>query len=200
MTGTPFTMAGPARQRRSSRRRTSVGRNHGHSNSWMGLISGGSSGGESVRAEKRRSAGSARRSCRGPRPRSRPSPDQRTVDLACTKYSRAPVSYDGVYRVETLPVPREALREGAVNAVIHRDYAMPTPIQILNLRRSHKYLEPRAAAGRLVRGKPDRGAFVEAIQPRNRLRFLSVPISRSLENGLHIVSHRNVFVGAKLSP
>lgn len=55
---------------------------------------------------------------------------RRTVDLACTKYSRALVSYDGIFRVETLPVPREALREGVVNAVIHRDYATPTPIQI----------------------------------------------------------------------
>ena len=36
----------------------------------------------------------------------------------------------GVYRVETFPVPREAMREAVINAVIHRDYASPTTIQI----------------------------------------------------------------------
>ena len=54
----------------------------------------------------------------------------RTMDLLYSKYSRALVSYDGVYRVETFPVPRDAMREAVINAVIHRDYAEPVPIQI----------------------------------------------------------------------
>ncbi len=54
----------------------------------------------------------------------------RTMDLLYSKYSRALVSYDGVYRVETFPVPRDAMREAVINAVIHRDYADPVPIQI----------------------------------------------------------------------
>ncbi len=54
----------------------------------------------------------------------------RAVDLLETKYTRGLVSYDGVHRVETFPVPREAMREAVINAVIHRDYASPTAIQI----------------------------------------------------------------------
>ena len=54
----------------------------------------------------------------------------RTMDLLYSKYSRALISYEGVYRVETFPVPREAMREAVINAVIHRDYADPVPIQI----------------------------------------------------------------------
>ena len=56
----------------------------------------------------------------------------RAMDLLLTKYTRGLISYygDGVYRVETFPVPREAMREAVINAVIHRDYASPTTIQI----------------------------------------------------------------------
>ena len=54
----------------------------------------------------------------------------RTVDLLCTKYTRALVSYQGTRRIEALPVPAEAIREAVVNAVAHRDYATPVPIQI----------------------------------------------------------------------
>ncbi|MCY4647922.1 MAG: winged helix-turn-helix transcriptional regulator [Gammaproteobacteria bacterium] len=55
---------------------------------------------------------------------------KRTMDLLYTKYTRALISYDGLYRVETFPVPREAMREAVINAIIHRDYASATPIQI----------------------------------------------------------------------
>ena len=54
----------------------------------------------------------------------------RTVDLLRTKYSKAEVSYDGIYRRETPPAPGEALREAVLNAVTHRDYGDPAPIQI----------------------------------------------------------------------
>ena len=54
----------------------------------------------------------------------------RTVDLLRTKYSRAEISYDGIYRRETPPAPGEAVREAVLNAVAHRDYGNPAPIQI----------------------------------------------------------------------
>ncbi len=54
----------------------------------------------------------------------------RTLDLLYTKYTRGVVSYDGIYRVETFPVPRRAMREAVINAVIHRDYARQTSTQI----------------------------------------------------------------------
>ena len=54
----------------------------------------------------------------------------RTVDLLRTKYSKAEISYDGIYRRETPPAPGEALREAVLNAVTHRDYGDPAPIQI----------------------------------------------------------------------
>ncbi len=54
----------------------------------------------------------------------------RTVDLLRTKYSKAKVSYEGIFRRETPPAPAEALREAVLNAVAHRDYANPAPIQI----------------------------------------------------------------------
>ena len=54
----------------------------------------------------------------------------RTMDLLYSKYTKALISYDGVYRVETFPVPNEAMREAVINAVIHRDYASTSPIQI----------------------------------------------------------------------
>ena len=54
----------------------------------------------------------------------------RTLDLLYAKYTRGLISYDGIYRVETFPVPRAAMREAVVNAVIHRDYASRTSTQI----------------------------------------------------------------------
>ena len=38
----------------------------------------------------------------------------RTVDLLCTKYSRAAISYEGIYRRETPPAPVEALAGSGV--------------------------------------------------------------------------------------
>jgi len=40
------------------------------------------------------------------------------------------ISYEGVHRIETYPVPEEALREALLNAVAHKDYASAIPIQI----------------------------------------------------------------------
>ena len=53
-----------------------------------------------------------------------------TVDRLLFKYLKALISYEGLQRVETYPVPEEALREAVTNAVAHKDYASATPIQI----------------------------------------------------------------------
>jgi ATP-dependent DNA helicase RecG len=54
----------------------------------------------------------------------------KTMDLIFTKYMKAMISYEGIYRVETYPFPREAIREAVLNAVIHKDYGSGIPIQI----------------------------------------------------------------------
>lgn len=46
------------------------------------------------------------------------------------KYLRGWISYDGLQRVETYPVPLDALREALLNAVIHKDYSSGAPIQL----------------------------------------------------------------------
>jgi ATP-dependent DNA helicase RecG len=43
---------------------------------------------------------------------------------------KAAISYKGIQRIERFPVPYEALREAVLNALVHRDYAVPAPIQI----------------------------------------------------------------------
>ncbi len=53
-----------------------------------------------------------------------------TLDLLLTKYLKAVISYDGIVRVETFPVPLAALREALLNALVHRDYAVTAPVQI----------------------------------------------------------------------
>lgn len=54
----------------------------------------------------------------------------RTIDLLRTKYAKAQISYEGIYRAETPLAPRAALREAVLNAIVHRDYSNPVPIQI----------------------------------------------------------------------
>ncbi|MDR1341975.1 MAG: hypothetical protein LBK18_01820, partial [Prevotellaceae bacterium] len=39
-------------------------------------------------------------------------------------------SYEGLTRVETYEYPKDALREALLNAVAHKDYTGPYPIQI----------------------------------------------------------------------
>jgi ATP-dependent DNA helicase RecG len=55
---------------------------------------------------------------------------QKTMELLLTKYLKAGISYRGIHRMETLPVPEEALREAVLNAIIHKDYSVGAPIQI----------------------------------------------------------------------
>ena len=55
---------------------------------------------------------------------------QKTMELLLTKYLKAGISYRGIQRVETLPVPKAALREAVLNAIVHKDYATGAPLQI----------------------------------------------------------------------
>ena len=52
------------------------------------------------------------------------------MTLLLTKYTKALISYEGLQRIENYPVPEMALRETLLNAVVHKDYACSTPIQI----------------------------------------------------------------------
>ena len=54
----------------------------------------------------------------------------KALDLLLTKYLRAGISYRGTQRSERFPVPEAALREALINAIVHKDYAASTPIQI----------------------------------------------------------------------
>src|SRR5690606_23030616 len=55
---------------------------------------------------------------------------ERTLDLLLTKYLKASIRYEGLQRIERFPVPRAALREALLNALVHRDYAVGAPVQI----------------------------------------------------------------------
>lgn len=54
----------------------------------------------------------------------------RAVEVLKAKYLRAWITYEGLQRVETWPMPMAALREAVLNAVVHKDYAGGIPIQI----------------------------------------------------------------------
>ncbi|NTU42965.1 MAG: winged helix-turn-helix transcriptional regulator [Nitrospirales bacterium] len=53
-----------------------------------------------------------------------------TIEILEAKYLKAWISYEGLQRIETYPVPEPALREAILNAVVHKDYASAIPIQI----------------------------------------------------------------------
>ena len=55
---------------------------------------------------------------------------EKTMDFLLTKYTKALISYKGLTRVETYEYPKDALREALLNAVAHKDYTGPYPIQI----------------------------------------------------------------------
>lgn len=54
----------------------------------------------------------------------------KVMDLLVTKYLKAQITYKGVQRKETFPVPIGALREAVLNAIVHKDYSSGIPIQI----------------------------------------------------------------------
>lgn len=53
-----------------------------------------------------------------------------TIAVLKAKYLKAWITYEGLQRIETWPMPMAALREAVLNAVIHKDYTQGTPIQI----------------------------------------------------------------------
>jgi ATP-dependent DNA helicase RecG len=55
---------------------------------------------------------------------------EKTMELLFTKYIKAIISYEDIYRLETYEYPKEAVREALLNAVSHKDYASGYPIQI----------------------------------------------------------------------
>lgn len=55
---------------------------------------------------------------------------EKTMELLFTKYIKAMISYDDIYRIETFEYPKEAIREALLNAIAHKDYTGATPIQI----------------------------------------------------------------------
>ena len=55
---------------------------------------------------------------------------EKTMELLFTKYIKAMISYDDIYRIETFEYPKEAVREAVLNAIAHKDYSGATPIQI----------------------------------------------------------------------
>jgi ATP-dependent DNA helicase RecG len=55
---------------------------------------------------------------------------QKLEELLSTKYTIYTISYQGITRVETPPFPDMAIREALLNAIAHKDYSDPTPIQI----------------------------------------------------------------------
>jgi len=51
-------------------------------------------------------------------------------ELVYSKYFKGIISYEGLQRIDTFPVPRQAFREAIVNAIIHKDYSTGNPIHI----------------------------------------------------------------------
>ncbi len=51
-------------------------------------------------------------------------------ELLFSKYLKAMISYRGTQRIENFPLSNLAFREALLNAIVHKDYAQLTPIQI----------------------------------------------------------------------
>jgi ATP-dependent DNA helicase RecG len=56
-------------------------------------------------------------------------PDK-VMEVVYLNYFKGIISYNGIQRVETYPVPHAAFREAITNAIAHRDYSTGIPIQI----------------------------------------------------------------------
>jgi len=54
----------------------------------------------------------------------------KTDDLLKTKYATYMIEYSGISRIEKSPFPEAANREALLNAIAHKDYSEPYPIQI----------------------------------------------------------------------
>ncbi len=118
----------------------------------------------------------------------------RTLDLLYTKYTRGLISYDGIYRVETFPVPRAAMREAVVNAVIHRDYARRTSTHI---RVYHDRITIRNPAELPVDWSVSTtgGTPSEPQNPRVAHAFLRAGLIEAWGRGIHQIRERSLEAG-----
>lgn len=55
---------------------------------------------------------------------------ERVMEILGTKYLLNTITYEGIYRKDSLEIPSEALREAVINAIIHRTYLTNSSIQI----------------------------------------------------------------------
>lgn len=55
---------------------------------------------------------------------------ENTLEILRSKYLQSNIKYEGIHRRDILEYPYEALREGIINALIHRDYQGFSQIQI----------------------------------------------------------------------
>lgn len=55
---------------------------------------------------------------------------ERVMEILGTKYLLNTITYEGIYRKDSLEIPSEALREAVINAIIHRTYLTNSGIQI----------------------------------------------------------------------
>ena len=78
----------------------------------------------------------------------------KTMELLLFKYLKAGISYDGIQRVESYPMPEPALREALLNAVVHRDYAVPAPIPALQPGHRERFLLGRRDRDMGTRDRP----------------------------------------------
>ncbi len=53
------------------------------------------------------------------------------MDLIRTKYTKSPMSYNGLANIETSPYPMDAVREAILNAAINSDYGIGTAIKLM---------------------------------------------------------------------
>jgi len=56
-------------------------------------------------------------------------PDK-VMEVIYLNYFKGIISYNGIQRVESFPVPHAAFREAITNAIVHRDYSTGIPVQI----------------------------------------------------------------------
>jgi len=54
----------------------------------------------------------------------------KVMEALYLKFFKGLISYEGLQRIETYPVPWAACREAVLNAIVHRDYSTGVPIQI----------------------------------------------------------------------
>ena len=52
------------------------------------------------------------------------------METVYLNYFKGIISYEGIQRIETNPVPHSAFREAITNAIVHRDYSTGIPIQV----------------------------------------------------------------------